>query len=93
MVFLSIGYNQINYFYTIIFFSLNLAHFQIIKIIENITVLFFCVLDVQKILDFMPVTNLKPDNEDAEDEAKLLANYNSKKKYRQVCINFIKIYL
>ncbi|XP_054269059.1 probable ATP-dependent RNA helicase DDX23 [Macrosteles quadrilineatus] len=39
--------------------------------------------DVQKILDFMPVTNIKPDNEDAEDEAKLLANYNSKKKYRQ----------
>lgn len=32
----------------------------------------------------MPVTNLKPDNEDAEDETKLLANYNSKKKYRQV---------
>ena len=41
--------------------------------------------DVQKILDYMPVTNLKPDTEDAEDEAKLLANYNSKKKYRQVC--------
>ncbi|CAB0003615.1 unnamed protein product [Nesidiocoris tenuis] len=40
--------------------------------------------DVQKILDFMPVTNLKPDNEDAEDEAKLLANYHSKKKFRQV---------
>lgn len=39
--------------------------------------------DVQKILDYMPVTNLKPDNEDAEDEAKLLANYNTKKKYRQ----------
>ncbi|XP_039279809.1 probable ATP-dependent RNA helicase DDX23 [Nilaparvata lugens] len=39
--------------------------------------------DVQKILDYMPVTNLKPDNEDAEDEAKLLANYNSKKKFRQ----------
>jgi hypothetical protein len=32
----------------------------------------------------MPVTNLKPDTEDAEDELKLLANYNSKKKYRQV---------
>ncbi|PNF30182.1 hypothetical protein B7P43_G18125 [Cryptotermes secundus] len=31
----------------------------------------------------MPVTNLKPDTEDAEDEIKLLANYNSKKKYRQ----------
>jgi ATP-dependent RNA helicase DDX23/PRP28 len=39
---------------------------------------------VQKILDYMPVTNLKPDTEDAEDETKLLANYNSKKKYRQV---------
>jgi hypothetical protein len=42
------------------------------------------VADVQKILDYMPVTNLKPDTEDAEDEIKLLANYNSKKKYRQV---------
>ncbi|CAH1404344.1 unnamed protein product [Nezara viridula] len=39
--------------------------------------------DVQKILDYMPVTNLKPDNEDAEDETKLLANYNTKKKFRQ----------
>ncbi|KAI5705520.1 hypothetical protein M8J76_011932 [Diaphorina citri] len=39
--------------------------------------------DVQKILEYMPVTNLKPDTEDAEDENKLLANYNSKKKYRQ----------
>ena len=34
----------------------------------------------------MPVTNLKPDTEDAEDEVKLLANYNTKKKYRQVFI-------
>lgn len=39
--------------------------------------------DVQKILEYMPVTNLKPDNEDAENEIKLLANYNTKKKYRQ----------
>lgn len=39
---------------------------------------------MQKILDYMPVSNLKPDNEDAEDETKLLANYNTKKKYRQV---------
>lgn len=39
--------------------------------------------DVQKILEYMPVTNLKPDTEDAEDENILLANYNSKKKYRQ----------
>lgn len=30
------------------------------------------------------MTNLKPDNEDAENEEKLLANYNTKKKYRQV---------
>ncbi|CAG9768683.1 unnamed protein product [Ceutorhynchus assimilis] len=39
--------------------------------------------DVQKILEYMPVTNLKPDNDDAEDSRILLANYNSKKKYRQ----------
>ncbi|CAH0556860.1 unnamed protein product [Brassicogethes aeneus] len=39
--------------------------------------------DVQKILEYMPVTNLKPDNEDAEDSKVLLANYNSKKKFRQ----------
>lgn len=39
--------------------------------------------DVQRILEYMPVTNLKPDSEDAEDASKLLANYNSKKKYRQ----------
>ncbi|KAL3280543.1 hypothetical protein HHI36_003775 [Cryptolaemus montrouzieri] len=39
--------------------------------------------DVQKILEYMPVTNLKPDTEEAEDSKVLLANYNSKKKYRQ----------
>ncbi|KAJ3654260.1 hypothetical protein Zmor_013458 [Zophobas morio] len=39
--------------------------------------------DVQKILEYMPVTNLKPDSEEAEDKEVLLANYNSKKKYRQ----------
>nr|XP_053646064.1 probable ATP-dependent RNA helicase DDX23 [Cherax quadricarinatus] len=39
--------------------------------------------DVQKILKFMPVTNEKPDNEDAEDEDKLLQNFLSKHKYRQ----------
>ncbi|KAK9878428.1 hypothetical protein WA026_022068 [Henosepilachna vigintioctopunctata] len=39
--------------------------------------------DVQKILEYMPVTNLKPDSEEAEDSKLLLANYNSKKKYRQ----------
>ncbi|KAJ6645955.1 putative ATP-dependent RNA helicase DDX23 [Pseudolycoriella hygida] len=39
--------------------------------------------DVQKILEFMPVTNLKPDTEEAEDAAKLMQNFYSKKKYRQ----------
>jgi ATP-dependent RNA helicase DDX23/PRP28 len=39
--------------------------------------------DVQKILDFMPVTNLKPDTEEAEDHTKLMENFNTKKKYRQ----------
>lgn len=39
--------------------------------------------DVQKILEYMPVSNIKPDSDAAEDAAVLLANYNSKKKYRQ----------
>jgi ATP-dependent RNA helicase DDX23/PRP28 len=39
--------------------------------------------DVQKILEYLPVTNLKPDSEEAEDERALMANFASKKKYRQ----------
>nr|NP_609888.2 uncharacterized protein Dmel_CG10333 [Drosophila melanogaster]AAF53680.2 uncharacterized protein Dmel_CG10333 [Drosophila melanogaster]AAX33370.1 RH55640p [Drosophila melanogaster]AOQ15053.1 CG10333-PA [synthetic construct] len=39
--------------------------------------------DVQKILEYMPVTNLKPDTEEAEDETKLMENFYTKKKYRQ----------
>ncbi|XP_075152872.1 putative ATP-dependent RNA helicase DDX23 [Haematobia irritans] len=39
--------------------------------------------DVQKILEYMPVTNLKPDTEEAEDANKLMENFYSKKKYRQ----------
>ena len=39
--------------------------------------------DVQKILDHMPVSNLKPDTEAAEDETTLMANLRSKNKYRQ----------
>ncbi|XP_055593432.1 probable ATP-dependent RNA helicase DDX23 [Uranotaenia lowii] len=39
--------------------------------------------DVQKILEYMPVTNLKPDTEEAEDASKLMENFNTKKKYRQ----------
>ena len=45
--------------------------------------------DVQKILEHMPVTNQKPDNDDAEDEQKLMANFNSKNKYRQVFSSFL----
>ncbi|CAG0921309.1 unnamed protein product, partial [Notodromas monacha] len=39
--------------------------------------------DVQKILEHMPVTNLKPDTDDAEDAEKLMANFATKHKYRQ----------
>ena len=39
--------------------------------------------DVQKILDFLPVSNLKPDTEEAEDPIVLMSNFASKKKYRQ----------
>ena len=40
--------------------------------------------DVQNILKYLPVTNQKPDTDDAEDEEKLKANFASKNKYRQV---------
>ena len=40
--------------------------------------------DVQKILTYLPTSNLKPDTEDAEDSEMLMKNYKSKKKYRQV---------
>ena len=39
--------------------------------------------DVQKILRFIPVTNEKPDTDEAEDENKLLQNFLSKHKFRQ----------
>jgi ATP-dependent RNA helicase DDX23/PRP28 len=39
--------------------------------------------DVQKILEFMPVTNQKPDTEEAEDETLLMKNFFTKNKYRQ----------
>ncbi|KAK0416093.1 hypothetical protein QR680_012294 [Steinernema hermaphroditum] len=40
-------------------------------------------LQVQKVLKYIPVTNLKPDTEDAENESMLMENFYSKKKYRQ----------
>lgn len=39
--------------------------------------------EVQKILEYMPVTNVKPDTEEAEDESLLKANWESEDKYRQ----------
>lgn len=39
--------------------------------------------DVQRILDYLPVTNMKPDTDDAEDNEKMLANFNTTQKYRQ----------
>lgn len=42
--------------------------------------------DVQKILEYMPVTNQKPDTDEAEDVENLVANFASKNKYRQASI-------
>ena len=39
--------------------------------------------DVQKILEHMPVTNAKSDNDLAENATALLENLKSKNKYRQ----------
>ena len=40
--------------------------------------------DVKKILEFLPVTNMKPDTEEAEDPDKMLLNFESSQhKYRQ----------
>lgn len=42
--------------------------------------------DVQKILEYIPVTNQKPDTDEAEDPEKMMMNFESgKHKYRQVC--------
>ena len=40
--------------------------------------------DVQKILEYLPVSNMKPDSEIAENEEFTLQNFASKKKFRQV---------
>lgn len=44
--------------------------------------------DVQKILEYIPVTNQKPDTDEAEDPEKMTLNFESgKHKYRQVCVS------
>ena len=40
--------------------------------------------DVRRILEFLPVTNEKPDTDIAEDDEFLRENFLSKNKYRQV---------
>lgn len=40
--------------------------------------------EVQKILNFLPVTNVKPDSEVAENPDVLIQNFLSKHKFRQV---------
>lgn len=40
--------------------------------------------DVQRILEFLPMTNLKPDNDDAEDPDIIASARSAKEKYRQV---------
>ena len=42
--------------------------------------------DVQKILEYIPVTNLKPDDDLAEDPDKLLQNMQTKHRFRQVSV-------
>ena len=40
--------------------------------------------DVQKILEYLPVSNMKPDTDDAEDPEKMMANFGSSQhKFRQ----------
>lgn len=40
--------------------------------------------DVQKILEYMPATNMKPDTDEAEDNEMLRENFKSSHKFRQV---------
>ena len=47
--------------------------------------------DVQKILEYLPVSNIKPDTDDAEDSQKMLENFNTKNKYRQVGIQVCEL--
>ena len=44
--------------------------------------------DVRKILEYLPVSNMKPDTDDAEDETKMMANFFTRNKFRQVPIVF-----
>ena len=45
--------------------------------------------EVQKVLDHMPVTNMKPDTEYAEDVTALQENFKLKNKFRQTVRNLM----
>ena len=45
--------------------------------------------EVQKVLDHMPVTNMKPDTEYAEDVDALQENFKLKNKFRQTVRNIM----
>jgi ATP-dependent RNA helicase DDX23/PRP28 len=45
--------------------------------------------DVNKILEFIPVTNQKPDTDEADDEEAMAKNFLQKDKYRQVYSPFV----
>ena len=47
---------------------------------------------VQQVLDYITVTNMKPDTDDAEDETKMMQNFFSRSKYRQVHILCVLVY-
>ena len=49
--------------------------------------------DVQKILEYLPVTNQKPDTDEAENMDLLKVNFQSKHKYRQVSNLFTRFYV
>ena len=43
-------------------------------------------VELKTILEYLPLSNEKPDTEDAENEAILLANMKTKKKFRQTVL-------
>ena len=49
--------------------------------------------DVQRILEFLPVSNFKPDTEVAEDPEALAKNFDTKDRYRQVRSNRLNFFI
>lgn len=73
------------------YLSLNLCSYVIMDEADRMLDMGF-EADVNRILEFIPVTNLKPDTEEAEDETKLMENFLVKNKYRQVRFFIIIIF-